>query len=499
MNPRTTQSPNPPDPIARIADAFDELPVPPRPADDEVAAHLREQLAQPQPSSHPASRNHTPVAATRSGSALGPEPDTEAPPKPADARGFPFPFNRSFVMRVVTPLAAAAAVAVAALVYFNLFASGTPAFAQVAERLKEVQTVTWKMSVETDQGAFVGTGEAANPSFFRQDMSTPTGRVIQVINFTQQRMVTLLPDQKLAVEGSLAGLPDSQRPQNFLDDFKNLDEEHTTFVGEQEHHGQAVLRYDLQRGAVSGHVLVDPDTKLPVFIEMLTPTAEPASPTQVMMYDFAWDAPLDMARFELEVPEQYNQTVTMDLDNPAGEDIVQLLRLWTALTDGAFPDELNVWTLGPEMVKVMSGEHLDAESSEARQAVMNQRFADYLNLDIETVRELDQSKDPAGAQEAFSPIATDIARGATFLGVVQSTGEFAYTGAGARLGDAERVVCWFKLEDAEQYTLIYGDLRTEQVDQLPELPAAPAPTARPATAQPEPTDRPAAPEAVITE
>jgi outer membrane lipoprotein-sorting protein len=50
---------------------------------------------------------------------------------------------------------------------------------------------------------------------------------------------------------------------------------------------------------------------------------------------------------------------------------------------------------------------------------------------------------------------------------------FQYIGKGAKLGDASRIVCWYKLKGREKYRAVYGDLTAKEVnpDELP-LPVA---------------------------
>ncbi|MEM6748965.1 MAG: hypothetical protein AAF612_00700 [Planctomycetota bacterium] len=507
MTPNHPRFSNPQDPqldpvVAGALDAFQAQAIPGRPDDPQVAAALHQQLADAAPTNnhhnnhHNNHANHKRVGATHDEHDPTPEPETMEPETGAeDARELPSPFlAKRFVMRVVTPLAAAAAVAVAFLVFFNPVVPATPAFAQVAQRLQQVQTVTWKMSVEADQGVFEGAGEAANPGFLRQDINLPGGHVINIIDFTQDRMITLVPAQNLALEASLGGLPESQRPQNFLDEFKNIDEQHATFAGEEAYQGRAVLRYDILRGDTTGRVLVDPDTQLPVLIEMSTPTAEPTSPTTVTMYDFAWDAPLDMARFDLGVPEGYTSPIEMNFDNPTGQDIVEALLLWTTMTDGEFPDEFNTWTLGSEFEALMKGGKLGDATPEERDRILQQRVADYLNLDVELVREINEDEDKTRAMEMLAePIGNTLGRAGTFLGIVQNAGEFAYTGAGAKLGEEDRVICWFKLPEDEQYTVVFGDLRTELAPEPPEAPVPPTAPEPPAVTPEAPRDMPSEP------
>jgi len=60
--------------------------------------------------------------------------------------------------------------------------------------------------------------------------------------------------------------------------------------------------------------------------------------------------------------------------------------------------------------------------------------------------------------------------------LVHSTVEnsFRYLGKGVRFGDAESIVCWYQLKGAQNYRVVYGDLRVRDVasEDLP-LPVEP--------------------------
>jgi hypothetical protein len=53
-------------------------------------------------------------------------------------------------------------------------------------------------------------------------------------------------------------------------------------------------------------------------------------------------------------------------------------------------------------------------------------------------------------------------------------GTFRYLGKGVKLGDKDRIVCWYKPKDTPNYHVVYGDLSVKDVtaDALP-LPTQP--------------------------
>jgi len=49
-------------------------------------------------------------------------------------------------------------------------------------------------------------------------------------------------------------------------------------------------------------------------------------------------------------------------------------------------------------------------------------------------------------------------------------GGYTYAGKGVSLGEAKTPILWFKAKDAENYTVIYGDMQIKQEEQSPSKP-----------------------------
>jgi hypothetical protein len=65
--------------------------------------------------------------------------------------------------------------------------------------------------------------------------------------------------------------------------------------------------------------------------------------------------------------------------------------------------------------------------------------------------------------------------GLNFVEGMQASGSWRYFG-GARLGDGQAVVCWWKPPGTATYKVMYGDLKTKEVlpGQLPQPQTKPA-------------------------
>ena len=42
---------------------------------------------------------------------------------------------------------------------------------------------------------------------------------------------------------------------------------------------------------------------------------------------------------------------------------------------------------------------------------------------------------------------------------------FRYLGKGVKLGEKDRIVCWYKLKSTNAYRVVYGDLSVKDVNQ----------------------------------
>jgi len=96
---------------------------------------------------------------------------------------------------------------------------------------------------------------------------------------------------------------------------------------------------------------VDVHTKLPVRLTAQGSSQNGEIAMDLVIDDFQWDAAMDPAELEPDIPEDYEllgQT-TWDVTN-GGEDIVEVLEFFAEYADGRYPSSLSTMTVAKEIV-----------------------------------------------------------------------------------------------------------------------------------------------------
>ncbi|MHC4622049.1 MAG: hypothetical protein ACYTEQ_30275 [Planctomycetota bacterium] len=150
--------------------------------------------------------------------------------------------------------------------------------------------------------------------------------------------------------------------------------------------------------------------------------------TRAVFSNFDFDTEIDESLFSMEVPDGYTlqDQAQADFANPTEQDLVEGLRIWADLIGGLFPPKLS---LG--VIQEQSG-------------VIEQRFKENRVPDAEQVKMMVQ-----------------IVRGLTFVQKIK--GGWEYAGEGVQLGEGEKAIFWYQPEDGDNYHVIYGDLRVEEL------------------------------------
>lgn len=170
----------------------------------------------------------------------------------------------------------------------------------------------------------------------------------------------------------------------------------------------------------------DVDTGLPVRIEQ-------KHGRTLIMTDFEFDVALDPNLFEMKAPEGYTLT---EVAYPAKvvesteAHLIDGLRFLAKFLGGAFPKALE-W---PKVQQQMRA------------------YVEENNVEISPV----QLKDMRAAIGPFNK----------YVGRLRSSPksfDLQYVGNGIRLGEAEKVILWYRPEGTSNYHVVYGDLRVEEV------------------------------------
>ncbi len=197
-------------------------------------------------------------------------------------------------------------------------------------------------------------------------------------------------------------------------------------VGEVEAQG-----FQVDVDGLAWTVWVDADRKMPLMMETTMRIQDQDFPST--MSDFQIDPKLDDSLFCLEAPQGYTLR-KIDAPIAIGEQaLMNLLRVYAESSGGEFPPT-----------------PLDREAF--RKQFPPGKF-----------------KDPA--DPILVRVGQSLAASLVFL-EFELKKNFGYKADGVKLGDADKVLFWYRKKGAEKYRAIYGDLHADDVnaDRLPEMP-----------------------------
>ena len=164
------------------------------------------------------------------------------------------------------------------------------------------------------------------------------------------------------------------------------------------------------------------------------------------MSGFVFSAELDESLFRLDPPADY--TVETRTRSPrynlTEKEMIDFLGILADYNDQTFPER-------QELAGVFSdGRHTKTmEKPKEDRSPAEQKFWETLGHYIEA----NQNDRPIGLNDPVG----------YFLNHSTVENSFRYLGKGVKLGDKDRVVCWYKLKGATSYRVVYGDLSVKDV------------------------------------
>jgi outer membrane lipoprotein-sorting protein len=311
------------------------------------------------------------------------------------------------------------------------------AFAEVAQNLRDAHSLAYRMTVRSPRMKEPETMQFRfkEPGLFRSDGA---GGQVAVMDLRQGKTLILDAATRSALllerkksDGNLR--PEEEGGVRWLERLRRLAETEgepagTKRVGDRDAQGFRVK--DSGDGFQDMTVWADPTTRRPVLIEATVRVGDEEA--HVTFSDFELDPVLDDSLFRLEPPEGYVlQRVETETLSPE-EAVARLLRLYAENSGGAFPARLDDWAAYTKAFpKKEPGKPLAAEDVRAVQTLA--RVMKFVN---------------------------------------DRNGDYGYDPKGAKLGDAERIVFWYRPPGAATYRVVYGDLRVDDVtaDRLPAPP-----------------------------
>lgn len=360
--------------------------------------------------------------------------------KKAESDTNPLPRKRTLLM---TMKIAAAVMATAGGVFYLAAVRSTEAatFAEAAQKLRDAHILVYRMTTESPDLKTPMRMRALfkEPNLFRSEVD---GGIVSVVDGVQGKQLILNPTNKdaLLLEGKApqaspapgVGLPGRLR-QLTEGDAKLIGDKP---IGEVNARGYLVKNKEL---GTEMTVWVDPGTRLPIRMEFSDRIQ--GKEIRVTLSDFQIDPDVDDALFRMAPPPGYKlrkgESNALEMDektflNPE-KATADFLRIYAAKTGGIFPKRLDDLAefdkVFPKKTKI--GEMPDPEL-------------------LRVVHSLTRF------MMATRPL----------------KGGFGYRSEGVKLGDADKILFWYRPEGAANYRVIYGDLHVSDVteDRLPEKP-----------------------------
>jgi hypothetical protein len=155
-----------------------------------------------------------------------------------------------------------------------------------------------------------------------------------------------------------------------------------------------------------------------------------------IQHDIVFDAVLDDSVFRLEPPEGYT-VETHGRPHVTEKEMIDYLGILADFNDQTFPDQLSPVAFSSDRINKV-WEKPEKERTPAEQKLLDTQ-QHYIMCGLNSM--------PDGH----------------FVQDSTEENSFRYLGKGVKLGDKDRIVCWYKLNGANTYRVVYGDLSVKEV------------------------------------
>ncbi|MDZ4686071.1 MAG: hypothetical protein SH850_13465 [Planctomycetaceae bacterium] len=385
--------------------------------------------------------------------------------------------RRTWLMRTLN--LTASSLCLATLVWFFGFRGGPDqsAYAETVKGIEEAQTITWtttfynRVTSADGKRTWLKTERRLHayrhPGLYRETGLKEDGSVswveINDANLGQQLSLSVR-DKKAILKMATGGNRDLKGPFAWvIDGLRMRPESRITAVELVEQKSAAngkinvfrILIKSSERGGGVGSYDVWIDAQSKQLVEVRVPGAEEFDPATApdrnnppeekwstktgagyKNHEIVLNAQLDPELFSLKPPEEY-QLETKERPTVTEAEMIEYLGAAARFNDGVFPDSpFGLAVDNKEFNAIWSRDKKDWTDAEKKIVDLHRK---YVNADL--------NKLPVRHFEDDHTV----------------SGSFRYIGARAKLGTADRIICWYRLKESGKLRAVYADLEVKDV------------------------------------
>ena len=349
--------------------------------------------------------------------------------------------RRRRIVLTTMKIAAAALVAASGFVYFALFPSTeATAFAAMAQKLREAHRLSYNTTTESPdiKPPLKMKVLFKEPNLYRAEAP---GGLVTIIDSSRGKHLLLDPTAKTALllEGKPAAAPASLGAGvGLIGRLRQLTEGDAKPIGEKAIGGIKARGYLVNNLGMQMTIWVDPATRLPILLE--SSNRIDGKEIRSTVSDFQIDPEMDDGLFRTDPPTGYalrkGESDTRSMDEKTflepEKAVEAFLRMFATKTGGTFPNLLDA--------------SMDFDKAFPKNKIGTLPDPDTLRAVYAYARVLMATRNLKGG--------------------------FGYKSDGVKLGDADKILFWYRPEGATHYRALFGDLHAADVteDRLPEKP-----------------------------
>jgi outer membrane lipoprotein-sorting protein len=353
--------------------------------------------------------------------------------------------SRRRIMFTISKIAAVVIAAAGGLFYaaFAPSVAKTEPFAEAAQKLHDAHALSYRVTIEAAAIPKPMTMRVffQEPNLFRTETE---GGVSVVVDHKAGKQLIVDPAAKSAM------ILETKNPQaapaagagadlGLVERLRQLVGRDAKPAGQKNIGGVMALGYLVNLpGGLEMTVWVDPNSRLPLREESVTSIG--GKEYRTVVTDFQIDPALDPAIFRLEPPAGYavqkGESDLLGMDDKAfmnpEKAAADLLRLFADKTRGTFPKRLD-------------------------------------DIEFKEFEEVFAMKKEPGKLPGPETLRIIQAMGRFWMATHALKDGFGYNADGVKLGDADKMIFWYRPEGAAQYRAVYGDLHAGDVtaDKIP--------------------------------